>query len=193
MLPVLIMLGLISTILLSVQTLQPPLVAALVMLILVLGILVAIPTRMILQKTPNYELDGWFAVPLGAAFPVWGGLLALLSMGLLAPLTCSAVWCTALGACLGARRAVQLWIVIAFVPLLAGLAGGIAWQTIGLPAMLGFGGTAIVAWLVVHPMALGVAVELRRLDIGAAKNRCPSCGYARDGLPLGVRCPECGI
>ena len=69
-------------------------------------------------------------------------------------------------------------------------AKGLPWRPLWLPL---FGnalvlGTPIIALFIL--VKLGVGSAFARLH--GRRGRCPSCGYARTGLPAGACCPECG-
>lgn len=172
----------------------PAVVAALILFCLFFGVLTAIPTRMILRTTPNYDMDGWIAVPLAVAFPIWGSLVTMLSMGLLAPFTCTAAWCVAIGPCLGRRRATQLWLVLSLGPVLAAAAvGSVLMSTPIAGAEVYMTAMVVLGWLALHPFALALATELHRADLALAAGGCPRCGYSHTGLSRDLPCPECGL
>lgn len=178
----------------SLTFFMPVIAVGLILLCLLFGVLTAIPTRMILRTTPNYEMDGWIAVPFAAAFPIWGSLIAMLSMGLLAPVTCTAAWCVAIGPCLGRRRASQLWLTLSFLPVLFAVVIALLLAAMAVPAaMLIAGAGVVIAWLALHPFALALATELHRCDLAWLRVRCDRCGYPTEGLAAGMPCPECGL
>ena len=145
--------------------------------------------------TPHRVLNVIIASLLCALFPVWGVIVGVLTVGIGAPLTCSAVW--GFIAMIVLRRIAAFWIIL--------LVGVISNVVLLLPG----GGvvgpnqrdlddtfiTALYIWYVLMlfamPWIMSIAPTLPKSQC-KGDLVCHECGYSLIDLPQELPCPECG-
>lgn len=168
---------------------NPPLLTYLA-LYAVLGILTAIPTRSILRKMPDYDLEHYPVMVFCCAFPAWSIPVSLVGLGLFSPLTCTAAWAVWLAMILGKRRALHFALMLGIPANVGAMA---AWALLFPILQEPIIAPAVLIWQLLHPFALAIATELRLGDLEHAQTRCNRCGYPREGLAPDAPCPECGL
>ena len=146
-----------------------------------------------------YSEQRWYNIVtasiLCVLFPIWGGFVGLVTVGIAAPLVCSMIWGGVLVAALRRPIAFPTMLVVGlisngilFFPVK--LSGG----QYGLDPDAQFGMT-FYAWYIAMLFAVPFVMHHKHIPPRprfSGKDICPACGYSLVGLGREPVCPECG-
>ncbi len=132
---------------------------------------------------------------LSILFPIWGGFVGLITMGIAAPFACSMIWGAVLVAALRRPMAFPVMLVVGIV------SNGILFIPVEVaPGKYGVNMeeqlvTTYYVWYVSMLVAMPIIMHYKITPARpkyAGDDVCDNCGYSLEGLDAQPVCPECG-
>lgn len=128
-------------------------------------------------------------------FPIWGGVVGLITVGIAAPFACSMIWGAVLVAALRRPMAFPVMLVVGIV------SNGILFFPVEVaPSKYGANieeqlVTTLYAWYVSMLVAMPIIMQYKITPPRpkySGEDVCHNCGYSLEGLDAQPVCPECG-
>jgi hypothetical protein len=146
-----------------------------------------------------YTEQRWYnivtASVLCVLFPIWGGFVGLITVGIAAPIVCSMIWGAVLVAALRRPMAFPVLLVVGIVSnaiLFFPVEVASGKYGVNIEEQLV---TSYYAWYVSMLFAMPIIMQYKITTPppkNAGEDICDSCGYSFEGLDAQSVCPECG-